>query len=364
MMGTVLNLSAEAPTTAGHERRGSVKPPPRAVIFGCSGPELSAAESLFFRAADPLGFILFRRNCRTPEQVRNLVEQLRACLDRPDAPILIDQEGGRVARLRPPGWPDHPPAAKLGLLAEQDPAAGRRCAWINARLIAEMLAHAGITVNCAPVCDVPVTGAHDVIGDRAFAHAPTLVADLAAASCAGFLAGGVVPVIKHLPGHGRARSDSHDSLPVIDASLAALEASDFKPFSALRQMPMGMVAHVVYTALDPVRAASVSPTVISEVIRRRIGFHGLLLSDDLAMAALSGSAAERARAVLAAGCDIALHCTGIGDEMAAVAEVVPNLDDKSWGRWLGIESMRTVAGPIDPVALRTELMDRLGSVDG
>lgn len=334
---------------------------PRAVVFGCAGPQLSPAERAFFATAEPFGFILFRRNCQSPGQLRTLVRELRASVARPDAPVLIDQEGGRVARLRPPGWPAHPPAACIGALAAADVETARRCAWTNARLIADLLADAGVTVNCAPVCDVPVAGAHDVIGDRAFASEPALVAALAAASCEGFLAGGVLPVIKHLPGHGRACADSHHSLPVITASLAQLEASDFVPFRALRTMPLGMVAHVVYTALDAERPASVSARVIGEVIRGRIGFTGLLLSDDLAMAALSGSAAERAAAVLEAGCDVALHCTGDAAEMAAVAAVVPRLDPTTWAIWCALESTRRVSAPIDAAALRTDLWNSLGT---
>ncbi len=334
---------------------------PRAVVFGCAGPTLGAGERAFFRAADPLGFILFRRNCDTPAQLRALVADLRDSVGRPDAPVLIDQEGGRVARLRPPHWPAFPPMRVFGDLAARDPEAGREAAWINARLIAHALEGAGVTVDCAPVCDVPVEGAHDIIGDRAFARDPARVAALARATCEGLLAGGVLPVIKHIPGHGRAFADSHAELPVVDVSRAALEESDFPPFRALADMPLGMVAHVVLKAVDPDAPASVSATVVREVVRGApIGFDGLLFSDDLSMGALEGDMGRRAEAVLAAGLDVVLHCNGAMAEMEAVAAAVPAMTEAAARRWARAEAARRPAEPADVTALRTRLADLLG----
>jgi beta-N-acetylhexosaminidase len=332
-------------------------------VFGCAGPELSRDERDFFRSVDPLGFILFRRNCRDPDQVRALVAEMRAAVGRPDAPVLIDQEGGRVARLRPPSWPAHPPMRLIGDLAAGDPEAAAEAAWINARLLAHLLHGLGITVNCAPVCDVPVEGAHDVIGDRAFGTDPEQVAGLARVSCLGMLDGGVLPVIKHLPGHGRAFSDSHRELPNVDAPLDALAATDFVPFEVLADMPLGMVAHVVYQAIDPDRPSSVSPAVIGTVVRGRLGFDGLLLSDDLSMEALSGSMEERARAVLAAGCDVVLHCNGDMTEMTGVARALVPLSARAGERWTRAAAMLKPPGAIDPEALRARLDALLGAGD-
>lgn len=327
------------------------------MILGCAGPLLLEEERRLFAEADPLGFILFRRNCSDPDQVLALTAALRASVGRADAPVLIDQEGGRVARLRPPHWPAHPPARVFGALAERDRAAGLEAARINARLLADMLAGVGVTVDCAPVCDVPVAGAHDVIGDRAFADDPELVAALARASCEGFLAGGVLPVIKHIPGHGRAASDSHAARVVLDAPMAELERSDFAPFRALADQPLGMVAHVVLAAVDAERPASISPRVIGEVVRGApIGFDGLLFSDDLSMSGLDGDMAERARAVLAAGVDVVLHCNGVLEEMRAVASVVPALGEAAAARWARAEALRTATvEPADTAALRQRM---------
>ncbi|HZC15797.1 MAG TPA: beta-N-acetylhexosaminidase [Caulobacteraceae bacterium] len=288
-----------------------------ACILGCAGPRLSEAEQAFFRETRPWGFILFRRNVESPDQVRALTEALRASVDRPDAPVLIDQEGGRVQRLGPPHWPIYPPGRAYGQL---DPSLRRETARLGARLIAHDLTAVGINVDCLPVLDVPAAGAHDVIGDRAYAATPDEVADLGRAAAEGLMSGRVLPVIKHIPGHGRAGADSHHALPVVGASLAELEATDFAPFQALADMPMAMTAHVVYTAVDADRPATTSRLVIDEIIRGRIGFRGLLMSDDLSMKALSGDLSELARASLAAGCDVALHCNGDMGEMRAVVE--------------------------------------------
>lgn len=317
---------------------------------------LSDAERALYAQADPFGFILFRRNCDSPQQVRDLVADMRACVGRPDAPVLIDQEGGRVARLRPPHWPVNPPARAFGELAERDRAAGREAARINGRLLAHMLADVGVTVDCAPVCDVPVEGAHDVIGDRAFARDPALVAELARATCEGLIAGGVLPVVKHIPGHGRAFADSHAELPVVDAPRDELDGTDFAPFRALADMPLGMVAHVVLRAIDPFRPASTSPAVLGEVVRGApIGFGGLLFSDDLSMGALSGDAGERTAAVLAAGCDVALHCNGDMAEMVQVAAAAPILSYAAAQRWARAEAVRGVPDTVDADELRARL---------
>ncbi len=289
-----------------------------AAIFGLEGPRLSPREAAFFAEARPWGFILFGRNIETPDQVRALTAALRTSVDRPDAPILIDQEGGRVQRLGPPHWPAYPPGEVYGRLRDAE-GAGPDFAWLGARLIAHDLAALGITVDCAPVADVPVRGAHDIIGDRAYGDTPETVAALAGAFASGLMAGGVLPIVKHIPGHGRARADSHKALPVVETTLNELEATDFAAFRALKDLPMAMTAHVVFAALDPDQSATTSATVIEEVIRGRIGFDGLLMSDDLSMEALSGSLASRARASLAAGCDVVLHCNGSQSEMAEVA---------------------------------------------
>ncbi|TAN54887.1 MAG: glycoside hydrolase family 3 protein, partial [Magnetospirillum sp.] len=258
-------------------------PPPAAAIFGCAGLVLSEEERRFFAGANPLGFILFARNIESPEQVRVLVTALRASVGRADAPVLIDQEGGRVQRLRPPHWRKAPPGEPFARLAARDPAAAHEALRLNFRLIGRELADLGIDVDCAPVLDVPVAGAHDVIGDRAYGRTAALVSALAGEVMEGLLDEGVLPVIKHIPGHGRAMVDSHLALPVVEASRAELEAQDFPPFHALRHAPWAMTAHVVYTALDAAAPATTSAKVIAEVIRGAIGFNGVLVSDDLSM---------------------------------------------------------------------------------
>ena len=289
-----------------------------AAILGCQSLSLSREEEAFFRDVQPWGFILFKRNVETPEQVRRLVDQLRATVDRPDAPVLIDQEGGRVQRLGPPHWRRYPPGKAYGDLPANDPLLRREVTRLGARLLAHDLAALGINVDCVPVLDVPIEGAHDVIGDRAYAKTPDGVALLGRAACEGLIAGGVLPVIKHIPGHGRAMADSHLDLPVVDTSYAELDAWDFAPFRVLSDMPMAMTAHVVYTAIDPRRPATTSRKAMREVIRGAVGFDGLVMSDDLSMKALGGDFADRARASLAAGCDVVLHCNGDMAEMRAV----------------------------------------------
>jgi beta-N-acetylhexosaminidase len=333
----------------------------RAFIVGCSGLELNPDERAFFRDADPWGFILFKRNIEAPDQVRSLTGSLRETVGRADAPILIDQEGGRVQRMGPPHWRRYPPGRAYGRLGS-DGTQGEM-ARLAARLIAHDLLSVGINVDCLPVLDVPAPGAHDIIGDRAYADDPAAVAALGRAAAEGLLDGGVLPVIKHIPGHGRAGADSHEALPMVEAAREELERIDFAPFRALADMPLGMSAHVVYTAIDPGNPATTSRRVIEEVIRGAIGFGGLLMSDDLSMKALSGSLRERAAAALAAGCDVALHCNGKLDEMQAVAEAAPVLAGASQQRAEdALTRIRRRPEPLDPVDAHARLTAALASV--
>lgn len=300
-------------------------------IFGLSGPTLTRDEQAFFADADPAGFILFRRNCETPDQLRALTAALRATLGR-DLPILIDQEGGRVARLQPPHWPAFPAAARLGELYEIAPLSAIEAARLNGVALAAVLQAVGVNVDCVPLLDLPSPEGDAIIGDRAFGDEPMRVAALGRAMLEGLAEGGVVGVVKHLPGHGRAPADSHLELPVVGATRAELER-DFEPFARLAPIAhMGMTAHVVFTALDPDRCASVSPTVIADIIRGRIGFNGWLMSDDLDMAALDGTPGARAGAVIAAGCDVALQCSGNLASMIAVASVLGSIGEASAAR--------------------------------
>jgi beta-N-acetylhexosaminidase len=310
---------------------------PFAVILGCSGERLTASERDFFAAADPVGFILFRRNCSSPSQVRDLVGSLRGCIGRDDAPVLIDQEGGRVARLRPPHWRRYPSAARLASLPDSSAATAAR---LGARLIADDLARLGITVDCLPVLDVPAVGADPVIGDRAYGSDPERVARLAGAVCAGLLEGAVLPVLKHIPGHGRARVDSHQACPLVETSYKELANTDFAPFRALAAMPWAMTAHIVYSAIDPRAPATLSPRVVTEVIRGEIGFDGVLVSDDLSMRALGGGLGERTRLALTAGCDLALHCNGDPGEMEEVVAAARPISQLTAARLSRSEAMR------------------------
>jgi beta-N-acetylhexosaminidase len=321
---------------------------PSAVIFGCGGPRLSDRERAFFRDVNPLGFILFQRNCETPDQVRGLLAELRAAVGRDAAPVLIDQEGGRVARLKPPYWPSYPAARTLAALGGERALEAVR---LGARLIADDLAALGITVDCLPVLDIPVAGSDAVIGDRAYGDRPGPVAALGRAACAGLLAGGVLPVLKHIPGHGRGTVDSHHALPRVEAPRKALEENDFAPFRALADMPLAMTAHIVYTAFDAERPATLSRRVIDEAIRASIGFDGLLMTDDLSMRALGGSFAGRAASALEAGCDVVLHCNGDMAEMTEVAGAVAPLTPKARARLDRAEARRGAAEPIDRPAL-------------
>ena len=326
------------------------------MVFGCSGLELTAEERAFFTETNPLGFILFQRNCDTPEQVRALVDALRDAVGRPDAPVMIDQEGGRVARLKPPHWPEFPAAKAFADLHASNPDVGIEACILGGRLIAHELAALGITIDCAPVLDLPQPGSDPIIGDRAFGADVETISVLAKAFMDGLMKGGVAPIIKHIPGHGRALVDSHKDLPLVDASRIELETTDFAPFRALHMAAWAMTAHVVYSDLDPAHPATLSPTVIGEVIRKQIGFQGVLVSDDLSMKALSGDFSERARASLEAGCDVALHCNGEMDEMVQVAGGACLMTRAAWSRYkLGELHRTTAAQPFETDAEQAEV---------
>ncbi|HEY0265857.1 MAG TPA: beta-N-acetylhexosaminidase [Rhizomicrobium sp.] len=330
-------------------------------IYGCAGIMLSAAEKDFFRDARPWGFILFARNIKDPAQVKALIEELRTTVGDGRAPVLIDQEGGRVARLKPPHWRMRPPAARFGALHQTDPEAAREATYLNARLIANDLSTLGVNVDCLPVLDVPVAGAHDIIGDRAFAQDPATIIDLGKAQIEGLMDGGVLPVMKHIPGHGRAGADSHLALPRVSATVEELSASDFVTFRSLSQCPIAMTAHVVYESIDPQRPATTSPKVVRDVIRGEIGFEGLLMSDDLSMKALDGPLSVRAKAALFAGCDLVLHCNGDMEEMREVASDMKDLEGPSLKRSEQALAHLSVPGAFDSAAAEARLAALLGT---
>jgi beta-N-acetylhexosaminidase len=325
-------------------------------ILGLSGPALTRDERAFFRDAEPAGFLLFRRNCLEPAQLRALTDDLRDLTGRGDLPILIDQEGGRCSRLGPPHWPAFPAQWRFAELFERAPISALEAARVNALAIALVLGEAGINVACAPVLDLRHPGAHPVVGERALGSDPVQVAALGRMVLDGLTAGGVAGIVKHMPGHGRARADSHFELPVVEASAEALEA-DLAPFRKLAgRARIGMTAHIVYCAFDPDRPATLSPTVIGEVIRGRIDFDGLLLSDDIVMEALAGSLAERAQGALAAGCDLVLHGSGVLEEARQVAQALPPTGEAALAR-LG----RAI--PLPPPADHPPLADLLAKRD-
>jgi beta-N-acetylhexosaminidase len=331
----------------------------KAFVSGCEGLELTAEERVFFAIEQPLGLILFKRNCDSPEQVRALLDDFRMAVGRPDAPVLIDQEGGRVRRLRPPHWPDYPAARAIGDIAVKSADDGARAAWLHGRLMAADLRDLGINVDCAPVLDVIVAGASEAIGDRSFGGDPALVARLGRAVADGLIAGGVAPVVKHTPGQGRAAVDSHHVLPIVEAELDALTSTDFAPFRALADLPAAMTSHTVFVAVDPMNPATTSSLVIRDIIRGRIGFDGLLFSDDISMNALAGDHRERGTAIFKAGCDIVLHCSGRMEDMRAVADVAPFVAGKVRER---IDRMMAVARtpePLDRSAARGEFLSLL-----
>jgi len=335
-----------------------------AFITGLSGTALTAEERAFLRESDPWGVILFARNVDTPDQLRALVHSFHGAVGRADAPVLIDQEGGRVQRLGPPHWPKYPPGAAFARLYDIDPALGLAAARLGARLIAHDLVALGISVDCLPLADVPVSGSDKIIGDRAYGTTPGKVAAIAAAVAEGLMAGGVLPVLKHLPGHGRATVDSHKGLPVVTTDRATLESTDFAAFRPLFGLPMGMTAHVVFAAIDPVAPATTSVTMVREVIRGTIGFDGLLMSDDISMGALSGTLAERSRASLGAGCDVVLHCNGDLSEMVQVAGSVPRLSGDPARRADAALAARRRPSDIDLAAARSEFAAMLAQGAG
>jgi beta-N-acetylhexosaminidase len=337
----------------------------RAFITGVSGLELTAAERAFIRSERPWGLIIFKRNIETRDQVTNLIREFRSEVGESGTPVLIDQEGGRVQRFGPPNWPAYPAGAVFGALYDLDPKLGLRAAWLSARLIAADLIEAGITVDCLPLADVPVAGADAVIGNRAYGTEPGKVAKIARAVTEGLEQGGVLPVLKHIPGHGRATADTHFRLPEVDTSRSELERVDFAAFQSLADLPMAMTAHVVFSAIDPAHPATTSATIVTQVIRGVIGFQGLLMSDDVSMNALSGSIAERTRAIFAAGCDMVLHCNGKLDEMRDVARETPELSGKALERAKRALASRGAPQALDRQAARAELdalIERAGTV--
>jgi len=323
----------------------------RAFITGLSGLNVSANERAFLREAQPWGLIIFKRNVNTPQQVAELTKSFRDAVGWA-APVLVDQEGGRVQRLGPPHWPIFPPGARYGAIYDRDVASGLAAARLGGHLIAAELSVLGIDVDCLPLADVLVPGGDPVIGDRAYGTEPGKVAAIAGAIAQGLLAGGVLPVLKHLPGHGRASVDSHAKLPVVDTDRATLESTDFAAFRPLASLPLGMTAHVVFSAIDPVAPATTSVTMVREVIRGFIGFRGLLMSDDVSMKALSGTIAERSRAAFAAGCDVVLHCNGDLNEMSAVASQSPELKGEAAQRAAAALAQRKAPEEFDVDAAR------------
>jgi beta-N-acetylhexosaminidase len=328
----------------------------RAFICGVSGLELTGTERGFLREADPWGLILFKRNVDSPEQVRRLVGSFRELVGRDEAAVLIDQEGGRVQRLGPPHWPTYPSGSDYGRLYDRERSQGLAAARLGGRLMAADLAALGISVDCLPVADVPVAGSNAVIGDRAYGLSPVKVAAIAAAIAEGLCAGGVLPVVKHIPGHGRATVDSHAELPAVETDRATLEQTDFAAFRALNHLPLAMTAHIVFSAIDPVAPATISATIVREVIRGSIGFDGVLMTDDISMGALAGTIAARVCASIAAGCDIVLHCNGRADEMQSVAAEVPVLEGEARRRAAAALAGRRPPEPTDLAAARTTFL--------
>lgn len=324
------------------------------MILGSSGPTLTADEVALYKDERPWGFILFARNCIEPAQISDLVASMRDAIGRPDAPVLIDQEGGRVQRIRPPMIERYPSAAVLGELYRQDRDKGLRATWLMSRLHAFDLMKFGINVDCLPVIDVPIEGASNVIGDRAYGFDPKTVAEMGQAAADGLKAGGMLPVIKHMPGHGRGMADSHHELPVVTVSRAELEAHDFLPFVAMKDELMAMSAHIVFTAIDPDEPATISRKVIDEIIRGHIGFDGLLMSDDTSMNALKGTIGERAARIVGGGCDIVLHCNGVMDEMKAVVKETVPLTGDALRRARAVEAAFGAGDGLNEEAIRAE----------
>jgi beta-N-acetylhexosaminidase len=332
---------------------------PKAFICGCAGLALSRDEQAFARESDPWGLILFKRNVGDRDQLNELSRSFRECVGRADAPVLIDQEGGRVQRMGPPHWRSYPAPSQIE--AGLEPAQAEAAAHLIARLIAYDLSEVGITVDCAPVLDVADSKVHAVIGSRAFSQRPERVALMGKAVAGGLMAGGVLPVVKHLPGHGRARTDSHHELPVVHATREEL-TRDFAPFAEVKDLPMAMSAHVVYSALDPGRPATTSPIVVNDVMRGEIGFQGLIMSDDVSMKALRGPYEERARAIYAAGLDVVLHCNGVLDEARAVASAAPELAGRALERATAALAARATPSPFDLEEAEAKFVTTLGAL--
>ena len=333
---------------------------PLAVIVGCENFDFTPKEVEFFAKYNPFGLILFERNCRDQKQIVSLTESFRKLVNRQDAPVLIDQEGGRVARLRPPNWKSMPPAKIFGELFGKNTKAAEAAIKLNYRLIAEDLRLCGININCAPVLDLPIPGADGIIGDRALGADVTQVVLLGSASCDGLTSGGVLPIIKHIPGHGRALADSHKFLPVVSTSLKELQQTDFKIFKDLSHQPIAMTAHIIFTSIDDVYPATVSKKIIKDIVRRYMNFSGLLISDDISdnMAALRGGVAERAEAALSAGCDVVLHCNGNIQDLPDLISGAREMSDISLDRWS--RAIKTL-NPVTPI--NTELLaDELNSL--
>ena len=316
-------------------------PRPLPVVFGCAGTALTPMERALFARTKPFGLILFKRNCEDPKQVHWLIKEFLQAVGRDDAAIMIDQEGGRVSRLQPPHWPQHPAAKVFGEMYERDPEWGLEAIQCYTRIVAHELASLGFTVNCAPVVDLLFQGATTAIGDRAMSRKPAVVAALARTMAEIYMASGILPVIKHFPGHGRLKTDPHLMLPAIETSRAELESDDFMAFELLKDLPLGMNSHAIFTAIDPNNPASLSPIVHQEIIRDLLGFDGLLLSDDLTMKALHGAPGDLATRALEAGTDVVLHCSGNIDEMTEIADALQPMGDESWRRWEHARSMVT-----------------------
>ena len=333
------------------------------VIFGCSGTELTETENEFFSRVDPLGFILFTRNCKTPDQVKKLVHDLRACVSHTYVPILIDQEGGRVARLGHPHWRQYPPAGVFGAMAEDDLDLACWAVESNAYLMGVEMAELGINVDCAPVMDLLVQDAHHIIGDRAFHESVDVVANMAIHVIRGLQRSGVAPIIKHIPGHGRALVDSHEKLPVVQAPFDTLKEYDFSVFRQVCRLineekfsqPWGMTAHIVYDDIDDQAPATQSEAVIDKIIRKHVDFRGLLITDCLTMKALTGSMADRASKSLDAGCDVVLHCSGDLTEMVEIASAIPAMTSQSYDRLRSCQLSGHRLQSVDDEALWAEL---------
>jgi beta-N-acetylhexosaminidase len=333
--------------------------PARAFITGLAGLTISADERAFLREAQPWGVIIFKRNVSTAPQLSELTRSFRDIMGW-GAPVLVDQEGGRVQRLGPPHWPAYPPGARYGALYDREPPAGLAAARLAGHLIGSDLTAVGIDVDCLPLADLPAAEGDPVIGDRAYGTEPENVAAIAGAVAQGLQAGGVLPVLKHLPGHGRAKTDSHHHLPVVETDRATLEATDFAAFRPLAHLPLGMTAHVVFSAIDSSAPATTSVTMVRDVIRGFIGFHGVLMSDDVSMGALSGTLAERSRGAIAAGCDVVLHCNGDLAEMSAVAGAVPELAGEAAARAQRALALRSAPEEFDVEAARVLFARMMG----